>query len=93
MAVDTTAKSRNIDPPNTAIPAKIGISAIPLLSPKRASDKPMIIAIATLGILLRVRYLETQKEKSIITPTKRKASMSPFLSMIFLTISILCFFR
>ena len=88
IAVATTAKSLNIDPPNIAIPAKMGIFAIPFLSPKNANDNPIRIAMATPGILFLNIFLEIQKEISITMPTNRKANTSPFLEIIFSMISI-----
>ena len=91
MAVATTAKSRNMEPPKIAMPAKSGISAIPFLLPVNASAKPMRMAMATPGILLRKSFLEIKNENSITKPTKRKANMSPFLAMTLSMISMLSF--
>ena len=88
IAVATTAKSLNIDPPNIAIPAKMGISAIPFLSPVNANAKPIRIAMATPGILFLNSFLEIQKEKSIMMPTNRNENTSPFFEIIFSMISI-----
>ena len=91
MAVATIVKSRNIEPPKTAIPAKIGISDIPFLSPKNASPNPINMAIAAPGILPRKRFFEIQNDNSIINPTNRNANISPFISIIFSSISIFIF--
>jgi hypothetical protein len=78
IAVATTAKSLSIDPPKKAIPEKRLRSAIPFLSPKKARDKPIMMAKATPGIFLLKSVAEILNETHIMIPTNRKANNSPF---------------
>ena len=93
MAVATTEKSLNMDPPRIAIPEKRGISAMPFLFPSAANNNPNIMANATPGIFFRMRCLEIQKDKAMITPTDRKAKINPFADAIFSinSLTLLCY--
>ena len=72
IAVATTAKSRNIEPPKKAIPEKRLKSAIPFLSPKKARDNPIITASATPGILLFNKVFEILNGNPHDDPNKKK---------------------
>ena len=59
IAVATTEKSLNIEPPNNAIPANKGMSAIPFFEPNKAKTSPAKTARATPGIFFLKRCFET----------------------------------
>jgi len=45
--------------------------------------RPIIMATATPGILLKVRFLDIQKDSIMMAPTRRKAKMRPFLDTMY----------
>jgi hypothetical protein len=88
MAVATTEKSLNIEPPKRAIPEKRGISAIPFLDPNNARSKPAKMARATPGIFFLNNFSDIKNDKYMIIPTTKKAKTNPFLSINLYTSSI-----
>ena len=82
IAVATTEKSLNIEPPKIANPENSGISANPFSPPKKAKLRPNKIAIATSGIRLFIIFFEKSLANSIILPTNKKANINPFLPII-----------